>query len=188
MQASFSVLNQNNHTEMFYFVQWQPFRACLLFKQGKYFAIRKYTFLSLSNWIHDTFPHFIYFLADGISHVFCRTRLCQLLTISTHNGRCFENTWAIFMWLFERCSDLIKKNLGPREDRTPDPWFTRPVLYPLSYGAIYERDLTISIYCVTCGLHWYSLSKTASFQLTRQQLSDRSSGANCINKQHHTRK
>ena len=24
--------------------------------------------------------------------------------------------------------------IAPSEDRTHDPWFTRPVLYPLSYG------------------------------------------------------
>ena len=28
----------------------------------------------------------------------------------------------------------VTKTRAPSEDRTHDPWFTRPVLYPLSYG------------------------------------------------------
>ena len=31
-------------------------------------------------------------------------------------------------------SRLSDKTRAPSEDRTHDPWFTRPVLYPLSYG------------------------------------------------------
>ena len=35
-----------------------------------------------------------------------------------------------------RVKPVVLKLRAPSEDRTHDPWFTRPVLYPLSYGGI----------------------------------------------------
>ena len=42
----------------------------------------------------------------------------------------------IYDMSISRVKPVVLKLRAPSEDRTHDPWFTRPVLYPLSYGGI----------------------------------------------------
>ena len=44
---------------------------------------------------------------------------------------------------------MTSKTRAPSEDRTHDPWFTRPVLYPLSYGGNHSTNHTHTRYMCT---------------------------------------
>ena len=48
----------------------------------------------------------------------------------------------IYDMSISRVKPVVLKLRAPSEDRTHDPWFTRPVLYPLSYGGISQSRWT----------------------------------------------
>ena len=74
----------------------------------------------------------------------CSIRLLQ----NIHVHQIGETTWQHEYVYFDKHRDrrtesvaggesgmeTLVKGRAPSEDRTHDPWFTRPVLYPLSYG------------------------------------------------------
>ena len=64
----------------------------------------------------------------------------QLMTNKFENAICLRLT--IWNESIDWGSRYVLKSRAPSEDRTHDPWFTRPVLYPLSYGGISQSRWT----------------------------------------------
>ena len=75
----------------------------------------------------------------------------------------------IYDMSISRVKPVVLKLRAPSEDRTHDPWFTRPVLYPLSYGGHFAKMVVFKDVISNVSFIW-SLLKTKNAALNRYWL------------------